>query len=63
MVTTAVAFYKKITSVERQVQKLKTEAFFALPKVRDAETYPTKDIMRALKNTRVNIWRARYAKK
>ena len=55
MVNTAVAFYKKITSVERQVQKLKTEAFFALPKVRDVEMYPTKDIMRALKNTRAKM--------
>lgn len=62
MSKTAVAFYKKASALEREVQKLKTQAFFALPDSQQ-EVYPTKDIMRALKKTRSQIWRVRYAKK
>lgn len=62
MTDTALAFYKKASALEREVQKLKTQAFFALPDI-EKTVYPTKDIMRALKNTRAKIWRARYAKK
>lgn len=60
--STAAAFYKKASALEREVQKLKTQAFFAMPEAQQ-ETYPTKEIMRALKKTRSGIWRSRYAKK
>lgn len=58
----ATAFYKKASALEREVQELKTRAFFALPNIQQ-EAYPTKDIIRALKKTRSQIYRARYAKK
>ena len=59
----AVNFYDKISALEREVQKLKTQAFFALPSRSASELYPMKEITRALKRTRDNIWRSRYAKK
>ena len=61
---TQASVYKKIIALEREVQKMKIEAYRALPKVhRLQSTYSEKAIDRAVRNTRNEIWRRIYAKK
>ena len=55
--------YRKLGRLERELQRLKVEAYFALPPKRRPTIYPTAAILRALRNTRDVIWRKRYAKK
>lgn len=64
MNNTAATIYKKLTNLEREVQKLKLRAYFNLPKKKqEAATYSEESIMKALKSTRGQIWRERYAKR
>lgn len=58
------AIYDRLTRLERELQRLKVEAFFALPpKMRKQAIYSNKSIQRALKETRTALWKERYAKK
>lgn len=56
--------YKKIVALEKEVQKMKLEAYRALPKARrTGSIYSEKALERALRSTRSEIWRRSYAKK
>ena len=56
--------FKKIADLEKQVQKLKVQAYFELPKnQRTNSAYPQTVISKALKETRNQIWQEKYAKK
>ncbi len=56
--------FKKLTNLEQEVQKLKVQAYFNLPKDRQgAGIYPQAEINNAIKLTRRQIWQKRYAKK
>ena len=61
---TATIIYKKLSNLEQQVQKLKVQAYFKLPKEQQTiSLYPMGLINKALKATRNQIWREKYAKK
>ena len=54
----------KLVRLEQQVQKLKVEAYFSLPRARQASfVYPQEAINRSLISTRNQIWQQKYAKK
>ena len=56
--------YKKIVALEREVQKMKIEAYRTLPRTaRPQSLYSEKDIDHAMRRTRTEIWRRTYAKK
>lgn len=56
--------YRKITDLEQQLQKLKVQAYFSLPKnIQNASLYSQAVIDKAMKTTRDQIWRDKYAKK
>lgn len=59
---TATTIFKKLTNLEQQVQKLKVQAYFNLPKIKQS-VYPESSILKALKSARNQIWQQRYAKK
>ena len=51
-------------NLEQQVQQLKVQAYFDLPKARQSGgIYSESAITKALKSTRNQIWQAKYAKK
>lgn len=54
--------YRKLGELERELQRLKVEAYFALPPRKRISPYLQRDIVKALRNTRRQIWRDRYAK-
>ncbi|OGG73245.1 hypothetical protein A3A38_03895 [Candidatus Kaiserbacteria bacterium RIFCSPLOWO2_01_FULL_53_17] len=61
---TQAAVYKKIVALEREVQRMKIEAYRALPKMqRPASVYSEKALESAVRRTRTEIWRRFYAKK
>ena len=61
---TATIIFRKLTVLESQVQKLKVQAYFQLPKNKQIYSlYPQDEIDKALKTTRKEIWREKYAKK
>ena len=56
--------YKKIVALEREVQKMKIEAYRALPRSRrPASKYSEKVLQQAVRKTRNEIWRRDYAKR
>jgi len=56
--------FKKLTNLEQQVQKLKVQAYFSLPKAQQSSgIYAQTEINDAVKLTRKQIWQTRYAKK
>lgn len=61
---TQAAMYRKIVELEREVQKMKIEAYRALPKTaRPRSVYAEQAIERAVRKTRGEIWRRAYAGK
>jgi hypothetical protein len=61
---TQATVYKKIVALEREVQKMKVEAYRALPKAqRPASSYSEKMLQKAVRKVRNEIWRRSYAKK
>jgi len=57
------AIFEKLGQLERDLQRLKVQAYFALPRERRARDYPELAIRRAVKQARAEIWRSRYAGK
>ncbi|MEK7106682.1 MAG: hypothetical protein AAB899_00645 [Patescibacteria group bacterium] len=56
--------FKKLVTLEQEVQKLKVNAYFNLPKQdRPVSIYPEEAIRRAVEASRNQIWRRTYAKK
>lgn len=56
--------FRRLGNLEKEVQQLKIEAYFSLPKKQQiSQIYPESGIMKALKSTRRSIWQKRYAKK
>ena len=54
--------FKKINSLEQELQKIKIQAFFQLPKVKQKSFYSEKSLQKAITNTRQEIWQKNYAK-
>lgn len=61
--TVATTFYNKLAQLEREMQRLKLEAYRTLPPRAQRLMYPEKNIQQAVRETRNAIWRKRYAKK
>ena len=60
----ASVIFKKLVTLEQDVQKMKVRAYFNLPKRdRPVSTYPEESIRRAVTASRNQIWRRIYAKK
>lgn len=59
----SIKIFKRIENLEKQIQRLKLEAFFALPSKKKVSFYPEKSLLRTIKQTRESIWQERYAKK
>lgn len=55
--------FRKLEDLEKDFQKLKIEAFFALPKERQKSIYPKESLIDAIRSTRKSIWQKKYAKK
>ena len=57
--------FKKLESLEQEIQKMKVRAYFNLPKQERpiSSVYPEEVVLRAAKKTRDLIWRRTYAKK
>jgi len=55
--------FRKLETLEKDLQRLKIEAFFALPKRMQRLIYPEKFLRRTTRNLRKAIWQERYAKK
>lgn len=61
---TSTRVYNKIVRLERELQRLKKEAYAMIPqKLRSASRYQEKAIIDAVRETRNAIWRERYGKK
>lgn len=60
----ATTIFKRINSLEQEVQRLKVQAYFNLTKKgQQLEVYPESAVLKSLKATRKQIWQQRYAKK
>ncbi len=57
------AIFKKMEDLEKDLQRLKIEAFFALPEMERKFTYPEMTLRRAIRDLRKTIWKERYARK
>lgn len=56
--------FKRLVTLEQEVQKMKVRAYLNLPKQkRPASLYPEETIRRAAEISRKQIWRRTYAKK
>ena len=64
---TPTAIYDKLAKLEAELQRLKLDAYFSLPKEsRPKSLYDEKEIeeiIEAVRETREDIWQKRYAKK
>ncbi len=60
--TQSQTIFRKITDLERKLQRLKIQAYFNLPRGRRSSVYPEEVINKALRATRQAIWQERYAK-
>ena len=54
--------FEKINSLEQELQKVKIQAFFQLPKQKQKILYSEKSLQKALAKTRQEIWQKNYAK-
>lgn len=62
--TATTTIFKKLANLEQQVQSLKVQAYFNLPKKQQTVSlYPQDFINKSLKATRNQIWQEKYAKK
>lgn len=59
---TPTIIYKRLRELESELQRLKIDAYFLFPQKSLQKRYPEKNILRALKETRKQIWLDRYAK-
>ena len=60
----AATIFKKLATMEQEIQKMKVRAYFNLPKRdRPVSIYSEDAIRRAVETTRNQIWRRGYAKK
>ena len=57
------AIFNKLENLERELQKIKIETFFALPKEKQKYIYSEKLLREAIRNLRKSIWQKRYAQK
>ncbi len=63
IMTSPTTFYNKLSHIERELQRLKIEAYRALPKNVRKALYPESMIEKAVQETRDDIWQKQYAKK
>lgn len=57
------AIFNKLENLEKELQRLKLEVFFTLPKEKQKFIYSEKSLREALREIRKSIWQERYAKK
>lgn len=60
---TTQTIFRKLENLEREIQRLKLESFFALPRKQRRSLYSEKTVQKAVRETRKDIWEKRYAKK
>lgn len=61
---TSTRIYNKIVRLEKELQRLKKEAYAVIPqKLRNASHYQEEALISAVRETRDAIWRERYGKK
>ncbi|MDD4990377.1 MAG: hypothetical protein PHW31_03645 [Candidatus Pacebacteria bacterium] len=54
--------FKKINSLEQELQKIKIQTFFQLPKPKQKGFYSEKSLQENIAKTRQEIWQKNYAK-
>lgn len=54
---------ERIESLEKNLQRLKIEAYFSLPERKRKFLYPEQSLRKAVRSLRKSIWQERYAKK
>ena len=60
----ATAIFKKISNLEQEIQKLKLQAYFDLPKKKRLNSlYSQESVVKAVRSVRNKIWQEKYAKK
>ncbi|MBU4298971.1 hypothetical protein KJ636_02930 [Patescibacteria group bacterium] len=55
--------FNKLENLEKNLQRLKLEVFFTLPKEKQKFIYSEKSLRETLREIRKSIWQERYAKK
>ena len=61
---TSARIYNKIVRLERELQRLKKEAYAVIPqKIRNGSRYREEALLDAVRETRNAIWREQYEKK
>ena len=55
--------FNKLENLEKAIQRLKLEMFFALPKIEQKTIYPEQRLIKAVRSARKSIWKDYYAKK
>ena len=55
--------FNRLKILEREFQKLKIEAFFALPEKKQKCIYPEKSLKKSIRDSRKSIWKEYYTKK
>ncbi len=63
MANKTTTIFRKVENMEKDLQKLKVEVFFSLPKKQRKAIYPEKSILESVRDVRKAIWNQRYAKK
>ena len=63
MKQSALQLYEKVQRLERDLNRLKIDTYFALPKKKQTALYSEKTIRDSVDRVRDEIWQERYAKK
>lgn len=63
MANKTATIFRRVENLEKDLQKLKVDAFFSLPKKQRKAIYPEKSILESVRGIRKAIWNQRYAKK
>ena len=59
----ATQLYGKLLRLEKELNRLKIDTYFALPKKKQTSLYPEKTIRDSAGQVRDEIWQERYGKK
>lgn len=54
--------FKKINSLEQELQRIKIQTFFQLPKPKQKGFYSEESLRKTIAKTRQDIWQKNYAK-
>ncbi|MDA2936530.1 hypothetical protein MYX06_04910 [Patescibacteria group bacterium AH-259-L05] len=57
MSTKAGTIFSRLENLEKDIQKLKVDMFFALPKAQQKSLYPKERLLQVIRSTRKSIWK------